>query len=395
VLDLLLAKFIALMGAFANMLTIILAMGISLLLHGCGGGGGGGGGATTTTTTTQLVVPSRSKPMTSTMAAAYLNKLYLGKFNQSDTTSPLGVTISMAAQTRNFNENLFCSQIHGAPFYIDGKQTKCFNGQADCRMSACLINNEWMISNRTKALTPFGKRAVGYVFNQSLVESKWTKCSYIWDGASANNYNRGCGAGAPGNSCEKDSGIAFYDICPDSKKTCTAQDSNVKRAVCQIPSLAAYGGETPVPTTHDGQTQCVFPGVAFDFHGQFDYKPGKDHTHDMVQYRLQYNFGKGSKIADVDVVNIELNNEIVIDEKLLIPDLWEDPVAAIPAFIYAKSNQVIAKEEVSTMRDQFCEYYRCSEHGGGKIPLVMVDDTSYNPNGPFSADSSGDSSMIV
>jgi hypothetical protein len=335
--------------------------------------------------------------MSSTAAAAYLNKLYLSKFNQSDTAS-LGVTISMAAQNRNFNENLFCSKINGAPFYIEGKQTKCFNGQADCRMSACVINKQWMVNNKTKALTPFGKRAVGYVFNQTLVESKWTKCSYIWDGASANNYNRGCGAGAAGgNSCEKDSGNAFENICPDSKKTCTAESTDVRRAVCQTPSLSAFGGTTPVPMTHDGQTQCVFPGAAFDFHGQSDYKPGEDHTRDMVQYRLQYNSGKGSKIAGVDVQNIELNNEVVLDEELLIPDLWEDPVAAIPVFIYAKSNEVIAKQEAGQMRDRFCTYYHCSENGGGRIPLVMVDDTSYQANGPFSALSSEDedSSMMV
>jgi hypothetical protein len=301
----------------------------------------------------------------------------------------------MAAQELSFTDNLFCSNIDGREFDINGKQTQCFKGQADCRMSACLISKSWMIDNKTKALTPFGQRAVGYVFNQKKVETAWTKCSYIWDGASANNLNRGCGAGARGgNSCDpKDKSSAFYNQC--GKHTCTADSPDVKRQVCQILGLGEFGGTTPVPQTHDGNPQCVFPGVAFDYHGQEGYNPGnKDGTRYMVQQRVKYNSGTGSKLNGQPVQNIVLNNEIVLDEELLLPDIWLDPVAAIPAFIYAKSNEVIAKTHAGQMRDQYCEYYHCEANGGGKPPLVMVDDTAYHPEGPFSS-SGEESSMVV
>merc|ERR1712014_5884 len=104
-----------------------------------------------------------------------------------------------------------------------------------------------------------------------MVESKWTKCSYIWDGASANRYNRGCGDGAPTNSCEEGSGSAWWNICPSTHKTCSAKDIEVRRSLCNV-----AGGWMPVPPTHDGHAQCVFPGVALDYHEQSDYAPGQD-----------------------------------------------------------------------------------------------------------------------
>merc|ERR1712187_775329 len=97
----------------------------------------------------------------------------------------------------------------------------------------------------------------------------------------------------------------------------------------------------------------------------------------MLKHRFELN--------NDSVANMQMNNEIVIDEELMIPDYWKDPVAAIPAFVYTKSNEAIAKKDAQLVRDEFCFYYGCEQNGGSKIPLVLIDDTKKLDNGPFVA----------
>merc|ERR1712187_265641 len=160
----------------------------------------------------------------------------------------------------------------------------------------------------------------------------------------------------------------------------------VKNAMCQ-----EVGGAMAAPPTHDGHPQCYFPGAAFNFHGQADFQPGEDTTRKMLKQRLKFN---NNAVENGATPNIEMNNEIVIDEELMIPDYWEDPVAAIPAFVYTKSNEVIAKGEAKQVRDDFCSYYGCEQNGGSKIPLVRIDDTKKLDNGPFEA-ANEESSFVV
>merc|ERR1719222_1299383 len=319
--------------------------------------------------------------MTSAEATAYLNQLYTG-FDDADDTTPLGVTISMAAQDTAFFKNQYCSLFVNPD---SGESTGCFNGQADCRMSASLLSNKWMLDSQTGNVASFGHRSVGYVFNQTLVETRWTKCSYVWDGASGNRYNRGCGDGAPGNSCDEGSGSAWFNICPSTGKTCTGGDIEVTRSICSV-----AGGALPVPPTHDGEAQCVFPGVALNYHSQEEFTAGRDYTREMAKQRLKYNDGH-----DATGKNLEKNNEVVLDEELLIPDFWEDPVAAIPAFIYTKSNMPISRNHAQMVRDDFCRHQYCEQNGGGLIPLVMVDDQTYHKEGPFVADGEEESAVVV
>merc|ERR550525_1648348 len=105
-----------------------------------------------------------------------------------------------------------------------------------------------MISKDYIWATTFG-RPVGYVFNQTMVENELGKCSFIFDGASENRLNNGCGTGA-GSDCKSD-GSAYQDICKSSGKTCTADDPEVKNFLCK-----PFG---PVPVPQDSNTsQCFF-----------------------------------------------------------------------------------------------------------------------------------------
>merc|ERR1739845_190856 len=101
-------------------------------------------------------------------------------FDESDDRTAMGVTISMAGQTSSFNDNLFCSELMG---------TQCYQGQADCRMSASLFNHKVLVNGTM--LSPTMSRPIGYVFNQHLTETFWGKCAYIWDGADSSKLNGG------------------------------------------------------------------------------------------------------------------------------------------------------------------------------------------------------------
>jgi hypothetical protein len=337
-----------------------------------------------TKTTTTSTFGSRTKPMTSKEAADYLNKLYLG-FDKDDTTTKVGVTVSMAANVSSFFGNIYCSKFFNPGF---NGYTSCFKGQADCRMSTSTISKNWMTNKDSKAFAGFAGRAAGYVFNQTMVETKWTKCSYIWDGASFNLLNRGCGDGTTSNACGPTENNAFNNKCgPKLDHTCTAADDEVKRKICDV-----AGGSAPVPKKHDSEPECMFPGPAFDFHGQDDFKPGKDYTRVMAEQRMLNNDG-----SDNEGPNIEKNNEVVLDEELLIPDIWKDPTMAITGIVYSKkTNQGgLNKKYAMQLQTDVCKHLGCDENGGGMIPLVMVDDVDYQENGPFFDDSAGEVASIA
>jgi len=377
------------MKTMKGMLVMFSVAGVAMLLHGCGGDTPAPTPAppATTGTTTTTPLPFRTKPMTSQEAADYLNKLYLG-FSEADQTTQIGVTISMAAQVSGFFANIFCSQFFNPD--VNG-YTTCFKGQADCRMSTSTLSHGWMTDSNTKGkLASFGGRSVGYVFNQTMVEQKWTKCSYIWDGASFRLYNRGCGDGAPSVECGPTETNAFNNKCgADLDHTCTADDDEIKRKIC-VGTLP--GGTAPVPTRHDTEPECFFPGPAFDYHGQSDFKFGQDYTREMAKQRLKYNDG-----SDKEGPNTEKNNEVVLDEELLIHDIWQNPITAIPAIVYTKKTNKngLNKKYAQGIRDDLCKAYGCEQNGGGVIPLVMIDDTQYQANGPFFADTDEDLSIAI
>jgi len=317
-------------------------LSVAAVLQGCGDEDHG---PLPTTTTTTMTAHARSPPLSPEAAAEMLNKQYMG-FNDKDDTSPLGVTMSWAAEQEDFTKNLYCHP------YMD---TGCYNGESDCRMSCSLFN--WrMINNNYIVSIDFG-RPTGYVFNQTMVEQTLGKCSYIFDGASENRYNNGCGSGA-GANC-KEPGSAYADICPNpTPHTCTANDAEVKGSLC-----APYGPQKVPEKPED--YQCFFSGPSLNFpkHDQ------PDHLREMVKARL------ANELATQKYM---YHNEVVLDERLLIPAIWNDPAVVVPAFVYANSSaQGRAKAEEMSAR--FSQVYQV-----GKIPVLgMKDTTDFRPNGPF------------
>jgi len=263
--------------------------------------------------------------------------------------------------------------------------TGCYNGQADCRMSASVMGHKWMIQKKEDGkhtVASFGNRMVGYVFNETMTRTKWGKCSWIWDGATNNRRNRGCGKGGDGGSCTKGQGSsAWFNQCASGKTThtCTDEDPDIVFAKCNT-----AGGETVVPPTHGNEPQCYFPGPALNFHGQEDWSPVPDMTFEMAEARVEKQVDRKDPV-DTEKSLSELNNEVVLDEELLLPDLWKDPVAAIPAFVCFEHDKV-SKINVKKMRDEYCKHYQCSIKGGGVVPIVAIDqDKNVNDEGPFIA----------
>jgi hypothetical protein len=82
-------------------------------------------------------------------------------------------------------------------------------------------------------------------------------------------------------------------------------------------------------------------------------------------------------------------NEVVIDETLLLYDIGVEPTQVVTAFVYAKSGLPSSKESAEKMRDDYCEHSNI-----GQIPVIEIDDVTYQPNGPFTIPSA-ESTVIV
>lgn len=288
-------------------------------------------------------------------AAAALNKLYMG-FDEEDDTTPVGVTISMAAQEGSLEDNLFCAPL---------LNTKCHAGFADCRMSATLYNHKVVLKADAPRRPEMGlARGVGYVFNQTKVETDFGKCAYVFDGASQSRYNGGCGVGDGNMDCSSHQ-TAFDNICPSTGKTCTADDDEITRVMCKPE------GPMPVPTKGtDGQ--CYFGMPAINWPGA----KRMNHLREMVKARVLAQMGEGTKAPLVSQWN-----EVIIDNHLLIPDLWFDPATVLSAFIYVKSIPR-SRDVAEKMSQKFSERYSV-----GKIPVIGVNDlVDFRPTGPFVAE---------
>lgn len=358
-------------------------------LQGCGGGSSGkttttaGPAHTSTKTTTTLVhhptttetkttTLLRRPPMSVAEAVKYYNKLYFAYAFNSTTnstpkndTSPLGITISFAATRDSFSENLYCSMQMG---------TGCFKGQADCRMSAAIFN--WkMISQDYKWASTMG-RDTGYIFNETMVENLYGKCFWVYDGATGNNYNGGCGRGADGGIDCNNSHSAYHNICKSTGKTCTAKDEEVKIAGCKPWGEAerpVHGNANP-----PADKPCFFPGPALNY-------PVMDQPNmlrEMVNYRVQM------ELKTNDWVDW---NEVVIDERILVPEIWKDPASAIPAFVMTKQGGGISLDAAKKMQKEFSTYFKYPYD----IPIIGINNVDpfcdakhgdymcKHPTGPF------------
>lgn len=298
------------------------------------------------------------------------NKAYMG-FDETDDTSPLGIVASMASAPDSFYNNIYCSATADGPYKNpEIGQTGCNLGRTDCRMSASLYNKK-MLVKADGGTTNLGLgRTTGFVFNQTLVETYFGKCSFIWDGATNRKYNIGCGNGATEADCDSPNS-AFGNVCPSTGKTCTEKDPEVIRGLCKD-----FGGEVDYPPTHAGHEQCAIPGAAFNYHGQDDWTPATDHLRTMAKTRVKFNGGTDP----ADGPNIEQWNEIVIDEHLLIPKIEYDPPATVVAILYVATSDA-HKQNGQKMRDEYCQVHKLE--GKKCIPLVGVDPNKGKTEGPF------------
>jgi len=290
--------------------------------------------------------------------------MYMG-FNETDDESPLGVTISMAGQANldsTFNDNLFCSPL---------MNTECYKGQADCRMSAALFNHRVVSSNDHFA--PAMSRPVGYVFNPVLTEKYFGKCSYIWDGASSNDLNNGCGAGAPGLAECSNPLSAFNDLCNADgtpPHTCTRTDPEVNGRLCKSNpqfSSETYGSVDPPEQQADATCFYEMPALVYG-----DYTE-TNHFRDSLKQRIAFQGNDTSKQSEW--------NEVVIDNRLLIPQLRANATNTILAFVCIPTEALPNACEIATnMRDEFLTAY----HVTG-IPVVKIDNTLNftESGGPF------------
>lgn len=221
---------------------------------------------------------------------------------------------------------------------------------------------------------PALKRTNAFVFNASMVEARWAKCAYLWDGATNNKFFRGCGTGATG-CCEEGCGSAFHNICPSTGKPCTADSVEVKEGACR-----QFGGNYDAPETHGGDYQCYYPGTAIKYHeqapaGEWEGNVSDSKLREMCKDRVKYNSGR-----DQESWNLRKHNEVVLDELLLLEDIRRDPAAAIPAVLYTTKGGTLARDAAIKMRDEIGKYTGLDDLG--KIPVVGIYNLHPRPN-PF------------
>jgi len=331
---------------------------VFLTLHGCGATPAKSPMtlATTTTTTTP--------PRTVAATAAWLNNLFMG-FDENDDDSPLGVTISMV-HNRTLQDNLFCSAL---------MNTTCHKGHSDCRTSVALYNHQVAVNKSRPHIFSLSKLGVGFVIHPTRVQTDLGKCAYAHDGTTFWRLNGGCGALATPrqgwgwmSTCSNRSS-AFYDVCPSTNKTCTADDVEIKGQTCSPGASGSY------------PNQCFWSMPSLNYPGKL--RP--NHLREMVKARLKADRARGPQDLQW------LNNEVVLDDRLLIPAMRSDPAAVVSAFIYLKSSHG-SRSRAEGMRDRFSEDYSV-----GKIPVIGLDDTvDFTPkNGPFIVEENGGLEVIM
>jgi hypothetical protein len=355
---------------------------MTMVLHGCGGGDSttsspSPAGPTTVATTTSTPLDIPATPWDVADAVRVLNYMYMN-FDEGIDSSHLGVTMSMAAMVgtqrdgsvATFSDNLFCSPL---------MDTSCFQGQADCRMSASLLNHKVMIDGNkvSQAMT----RPVGYIFNQDLTESHWGKCAYIWDGADSSALNNGCGAGAKGSGCG-DRQSAFANQCNqddwNNMHNCTRADPEIENRLCKCdaasPTCSASYGHVDPPDIPSAST-CFYEMPALGYQPYDTTITEVNHLRDSVKQRVV--------LQGTDESMTSQWNEVVIDNRLLIPKIREDPANAIWAFVCV-SGVDGACDLAKAMRDEFVTAYKVS---GGVVPVVEMNvETDFTANGgPFQA----------
>jgi len=302
-----------------------------------------------------------TSPGSAERVANELNNIF-HDFTTSNPSSSAGVTITWLTDTEE-KLNLFCSSVEGG---IDS----CWQGRGDCRMSAVIHNHLLPLAPGSNSIITFANRHVGVVFDHDLVNSYYGKCSYVADGSSNLRYNNGCGNIALLQDCTCDSSNSpFSNVCPSTGSTCSAQNPEVNVAACD------HGSGHASPTN----PSCFYKGPAYDIPNMdFPHYTGgqmfntENQLHTMMTDRLKLE-GDGWSCAP------QCWNEVIIDERLLLTQLWWDPAIAVKAFVH---NSQGSKAHAMAIQAKFLEEW------GVAPPLVAVDtNCDVHTCSPFSADS--------
>jgi len=198
-------------------------------------------------------------------------------------------------------------------------------------------------------LLTFSGRKVGVVFNQELVEQYFGKCSYMFDGGTVNRYNFGCGdIGAQEViNCESKHS-PYMNICPSTGKTCTADDVevNAKEHVKGSDPMSFYKGPAYNVSTEE----------LTHWNGKQMWTT-KDQLRTMMNDRFQ---------VQQTVDSSGVHNELILDERLMLTQLWWDPATVVAAFSYIRGDAK-ARSQAATIQKAFKEQW------GVEPPLVGVD----------------------
>jgi len=241
--------------------------------------------------------------------AAIMNKDYHG-YNPDDPNSKVkGVTIRQTGEWK-----IYCHM-------------PCYGGTPDCRVSSMMFNSKMMIKRTSgKIAWDFGK-PFGWYFNQTLVDTKYGKCSYAWDGGTQGKFNMGCGSNPGIMGClPKTNRSPFYDLDPDTGYT--QKNTGTSRVVAG--TACENKPQSQWPTKWGYGPGCFWKGAAY-------YPPSgfiEDNTKQMLDWRAKHQDYR-DKLRD----NLETWNEVVIDGEQLLDSLGKDAAEAIPAMIYIKQKK--------------------------------------------------------
>lgn len=281
--------------------------------------------------------------------------------------------MSFAGKPSSFYKNIYCSH----PGINPVQTTGCWDGLADCRLSCSIYGHKMIVEENSMMIWPALQRTNAYAFNQTMVEKRWAKCSFLWDGTTNQKYFRGCGTGAPG-CCEEGCGAAFYNICPSTGKPCTWEDAEIKAGACK-----QFGGKYETPLSEHLGFQCFYPGPAIEYHEQVpaeEWKWSGDAStgtlRQMLQDRVKYNCkdeANGIPGKNSQGWNLRKHNEVVLDELLLLPDLMKDPAVVIPAVLYTKKGGAQAKKFAEEMSAEIGKVTGLDKEFPGKsIPAIAI-----------------------
>lgn len=282
--------------------------------------------------------------------AQWMNEMYTG-YDPDDATSPLGVTIQM-----HQDFEFYCGEA-------------CFNGNADCRVSASIYNHRVMVmrESNTIAITTVNSAGSGMFFNQTAIETKLAKCSFQFDGATFNRLNQGCGCGAGGRQDCTDPMCAYNNVDPESNEQATGSSPHVSRCSCE--------DSRHFDATKTTDEQCYWKGPAF-------YMPdgtSEDGTRKMLAQRVANSDGEEVLGGAMVRVKNEFWNEVVIDGNVLLQELQRDAARTIPAMIYQKGSAA-ARANAEAMAETMALRY----HLAAPVPVIAFDkDKDVRTGGPF------------